>query len=103
MRDKLPRASSLPGEPMTKVRIPSAVADRFAEPFEHDDTAAFTAHVAIGRGIECFAAPVGRHDAELREVDHPFRREDQIDPADERQSAFAVAQALTGEMYCRQR
>ena len=38
---------------------PIAVAHRVAQPLEHQDPAAFTAHVAVGGRVEGLASPVG--------------------------------------------
>ena len=38
---------------------PVAVALRVAEPLEHQNPAAFTAHVAVGGGVEGLASPIG--------------------------------------------
>ena len=41
---------------------PIVVADRIAEPLEHEYAAAFTAHVAVGGGVEGLAPPDrGKH------------------------------------------
>ena len=37
-----------------------AVLNRIRETLQYDDAAAFATHEAVGRGIECFAAAVGR-------------------------------------------
>ncbi len=41
-------------------RDPVTIADRVAEPFEYQDSAAFTAHVTIRGGVEGLAPPDGR-------------------------------------------
>ena len=47
------------------------------------------------RAVECFAAAVRRHHAELGESDRHLRREDQIHAASDDEVAFFAAQALT--------
>ncbi len=76
-----------------------ALCNGIRETFEHDDRAAFGAHIAVGRGIKRFAAALGRKHARLRGGDNAFRRENHIHAAGERHFGFARAQTLTREMH----
>ena len=80
-----------------------AIGHGVRKPPKHQDGAAFAAHVAVRRRVECLAPAVRRHHPRLGEADVHFRREDEIDAAGKCQVAFAQTQALTGEMQRHER
>jgi hypothetical protein len=82
-------------------RIPAIESVR--QPLEHDDRAAFRAHVAVGSGIKRLATPIGRHHARLRQVDVDLGRQDQVDATGEREVALARSQAVAREVNADQR
>nr|CRL78801.1 hypothetical protein CPGR_04920 [Mycolicibacterium malmesburyense] len=73
---------------------PVAVADRVLEAFDGDDTAALTAHVAVGSRVEGLASAVGGEHPGVGERDHRRGRQQHVHPARQREVAFAQAQRL---------
>ena len=70
----------------------------FREGLQHDDTGALTANVAIGPGIERFAASIRRHGAGFGEIDRNRRRENQVHTPGKSQRGLAVSQAAAGQV-----
>ena len=54
------------------------ISQSFREGLQHDDTSTLTANVAVGPGIERFAATIRRHGAGFGEIDRNRRRENQV-------------------------
>jgi hypothetical protein len=65
-----------------------AICERGRQRFEHNDAAAFTAHVSIRASIERFRAAIRRQSAEFRHCDGTFRREQQVHPAGKSNARF---------------
>ncbi len=82
---------------------PIAVALRVAEPLEHENSAAFTAHVAVGGGVEGLASPVGRKHPGAGRGDDGHRAQQDVHAAGQRQIAVTGVQCLTGLMDGHQR
>jgi len=66
----------------------------FGQPTQHDNPAPFPPAVSVGRGIECFAAAVGRQDFDAGEKNPGFRLQHHLNPACERQIAFPGLKTL---------
>ena len=75
------------------------VAHSVGQTFQDHDTAAFAAHVAVGGGIEGFAAALRRHHPGVRERDRQLRRKNQVHTADNRQIRLVVAQAPRSQVH----
>ena len=76
---------------------PSAIALR--EPLQQHHARAFSAHEAIGRGIERLAPAIGRKHRRLRKADESARRDHDRHAARERRIAAARADVLTRRMH----
>ena len=66
---------------------PVAVALRVTQPLEHEDSAAFTAHVAVGGGVEGLASPDGGKHPGAGGGDDCHRTQQDVDTAGQRQVA----------------
>ena len=75
-----------------------AVGRGVAESFEHEHAAAFTAHVAVGRGVERLASPVVGHHVGLGKRQGQLGSEDQVDATGQRHIGFAPSQTLTSQV-----
>src|SRR5438874_1197270 len=61
-----------------------AVGESILERLQEDDRAAFATDIAIGSLVERKAAPASRQHRGARKTDKWIRREQQVDPADDR-------------------
>ncbi len=77
---------------------PVAAPAGVGEALEDDEAAALAARVAVGPPVEGLAPPVRGERAELREVDHPLRREEDVDAAGQGEVAFARGEAPAREV-----
>ncbi len=82
---------------------PVAVAHRIAEPLEHQHPASFTAHIAVGGGIEGLASAVGGEHPGARGRDGDRRAEKNVHPTGQRQIAVTGVQRLARLMDGHQR
>ncbi len=80
-----------------------AIALRVAQLFQHHDTAAFAAHIAVRAGIERFAASIRREHPGAGKRLARHRGQHQVHAPGQGQRRLAVAQALASRMHCHQR
>ena len=72
---------------------PVAVRLRLAQPLQHQDAAAFAPNVAVRRGIERFALPVGGQHPRVRAQLQQSAGQDRVYPSRQRQVRLAALQA----------
>ena len=73
--------------------------NRIRQALQHHHSAAFTAHIAVGAGVEGFAVPVRRKHPRFTQADEGLRRKVQIHSRGQRDVAFAAAQAHHREVH----
>ncbi len=105
IRDRQPTTGPILIHPAAPDHRPDRVAigNRIRQTLEDHRTRALAADVAVGRGIEGLAAPIGGHHARAGEAETVDRREEQVDTAGDRQATLPFPQTAAGQMQRHQR
>ena len=80
-----------------------AVGQRVLQPLQHDDSAAFTADIAVRPLVKREAAAAARQHRGAGEAEKRIGREQQVDPADDRAGDALLAQGLARLVQCDER